>query len=168
MSTTDIVMERPEFMERLAVLVPRPRLHLIRFHGVLVPKARGASGCSGLQEERGVADGATKREPTGEVAEGESADSEGIGGRLWSCVGRGSAPGGNLDFWSREDSDSIFVRIVNYVPLSSPLRLRYARAILANPRRGHEDLAEPIQLSALLLRCTRSWSSDKPGRVMSA
>ena len=62
-----------------------------------------------LQEERSVADGATKREPTGEVAGGESADREGIGGRFWSCVGRGSAPGGYLDFWSREDPDSIFV-----------------------------------------------------------
>ena len=32
--TTHIVMEPLEFMERLAALVPRPRLHLIRFHGV--------------------------------------------------------------------------------------------------------------------------------------
>ena len=28
-----------EFMQRLAALVPRPRLHLIRFHGVLAPHA---------------------------------------------------------------------------------------------------------------------------------
>ena len=28
------------FMQRLAALVPRPRLHLIRFHGVLAPNAR--------------------------------------------------------------------------------------------------------------------------------
>ena len=27
-----------EFIQRLAVLVPRPRLHLIRFHGVVAPK----------------------------------------------------------------------------------------------------------------------------------
>ena len=27
-------------MQRLAALVPRPRLHLIRFHGVLAPHAR--------------------------------------------------------------------------------------------------------------------------------
>ena len=38
--TTHIVMEPLEFMERLAALVPRPRLHLIRFHGVLAPNAR--------------------------------------------------------------------------------------------------------------------------------
>jgi len=29
-----------EFMERLAALVPRPSLHLIRFHGVLAPNAK--------------------------------------------------------------------------------------------------------------------------------
>ena len=29
-----------EFLQRLAALAPRPRLHLIRFHGVLAPNAR--------------------------------------------------------------------------------------------------------------------------------
>ena len=38
--TTHIVMEPVEFMERLAAVVPRPRLHLIRFHGVLAPNAK--------------------------------------------------------------------------------------------------------------------------------
>jgi hypothetical protein len=38
--TTHLVMRPLEFMQRLAVLVPRPRLHLTRFHGVLAPNAR--------------------------------------------------------------------------------------------------------------------------------
>ncbi len=38
--TTHIVMRPQEFMSRLAALVPRPRLHLIRFHGVLAPNAK--------------------------------------------------------------------------------------------------------------------------------
>jgi uncharacterized protein (DUF983 family) len=38
--TTHVVMSPLEFMQRLAALVPRPRLHLIRFHGVLAPNAR--------------------------------------------------------------------------------------------------------------------------------
>ena len=38
--TSHIVMLPLEFMERLAALVPRPRLHLIRFHGVLAPNAK--------------------------------------------------------------------------------------------------------------------------------
>ena len=35
-----IVMSPLQFMQRLAALVPRPRLHLIRFHGVLAPNAK--------------------------------------------------------------------------------------------------------------------------------
>ncbi len=38
--TTHIVMSPLEFMQRLAALVPRPRLHLIRFPGVLAPRLR--------------------------------------------------------------------------------------------------------------------------------
>jgi hypothetical protein len=47
--TTHLVMSPLEFMQRLAALVPRARLHLIRFHGVLVPnaKAGGAAGAGG-------------------------------------------------------------------------------------------------------------------------
>ena len=33
-------MSPPEFMQRLAALVLRPRLHLIHFHGVLAPNAK--------------------------------------------------------------------------------------------------------------------------------
>ena len=38
--TTHLVMGPLEFMQRLAALVPRPRLHLICFHGVLAPNAK--------------------------------------------------------------------------------------------------------------------------------
>jgi len=38
--TTHIVMSPLQFMQRLAALVPRPRLHLIRLHGVLAPNAK--------------------------------------------------------------------------------------------------------------------------------
>ncbi|MDP1650667.1 MAG: transposase [Rubrivivax sp.] len=38
--TTHLVMSPLEFMQRLAALIPRPRLHLIRFHGVLAPNAK--------------------------------------------------------------------------------------------------------------------------------
>ena len=37
--TTHIKMSPLEFMQRLAALVPRARLHRIRFHGVLAPNA---------------------------------------------------------------------------------------------------------------------------------
>ena len=38
--TQNLVMPPLESMQRLAALVPRPRLHLIRLHGVLAPIAR--------------------------------------------------------------------------------------------------------------------------------
>ncbi|MFZ4687423.1 MAG: transposase, partial [Hyphomonadaceae bacterium] len=37
--TTHLVLSPLEFMQRLAALVPRPRLHLIRYHGVLAATA---------------------------------------------------------------------------------------------------------------------------------
>jgi hypothetical protein len=37
---THLVMSPLEFMQRLSVLVPRPRLYLTRFHGVLAPNAK--------------------------------------------------------------------------------------------------------------------------------
>ncbi len=42
--TTHIVMSPLEFLQRLAALVPRPRLHLLRFHGMLAPEARPREG----------------------------------------------------------------------------------------------------------------------------
>ncbi|MFZ4759951.1 MAG: transposase [Burkholderiaceae bacterium] len=38
--TTHLVLSPLEFMQRLAALVPRPRLHLIRHHGLLAPNAK--------------------------------------------------------------------------------------------------------------------------------
>ena len=38
--STHLVMSPLEFLQRLAALVRRPRLHLIRFHGVLAPNAK--------------------------------------------------------------------------------------------------------------------------------
>jgi hypothetical protein len=39
--TTHVVMERWELLERLAPLVPPPRAHQVRYHGVLAPCASG-------------------------------------------------------------------------------------------------------------------------------
>src|SRR5438876_7868532 len=37
--TTAVIFERQDFMAKLAVLVPAPRAHLTRFHGVFGPAA---------------------------------------------------------------------------------------------------------------------------------
>ena len=38
--TTHVLFEPLDFMARLAALIPRPRTHLIRFHGLFAPNAR--------------------------------------------------------------------------------------------------------------------------------
>jgi putative transposase len=53
--TTHVVMSPLELMQRLAALVPRPRLHLIRFHGVLAPEARPREGPAGRAEDAALA-----------------------------------------------------------------------------------------------------------------
>ena len=59
-----ISMSPLEFMQRLAALVPRPRLHLTRFYGVLAPNA-------GLRAV--VVPGTAKSEPADEHAHGAPA-----------------------------------------------------------------------------------------------
>ena len=56
--TTHISMSPLEFMPRMAALVPRPRLHLTRFHGVLAPNAglRAAIVPSSTENARESAD----------------------------------------------------------------------------------------------------------------
>jgi hypothetical protein len=39
--TTHVVFEPLEFIAKLAALVPAPRVHLVRYHGVLAPGAPG-------------------------------------------------------------------------------------------------------------------------------
>jgi hypothetical protein len=39
--TTHVVMERRELLERLTPLIPPPRAHQVRYHGVLAPCASG-------------------------------------------------------------------------------------------------------------------------------
>ena len=57
--TTHLVMSPLEFMQRLAALVPRPRLHLIRF-GVRITSLREVSG-SPLREHGVLAPNAKLR-----------------------------------------------------------------------------------------------------------
>ncbi len=57
-ATTHRVMSPLEFMQRLAALVPRPRLHLIRYHGVLAHNARLRARV--VPQEPGVAGPATE------------------------------------------------------------------------------------------------------------
>ena len=40
MPPTHVLFESLDFMARLAALVPRPRVHLVRYHGLFAPNAK--------------------------------------------------------------------------------------------------------------------------------
>jgi len=42
--TTHILMDRSELIEKLVPLIPPPRAHQVRYHGILAPAARARAG----------------------------------------------------------------------------------------------------------------------------
>lgn len=67
-------------------------------------------------QERSIAHGTAKREPSGPAACGESGDSSRAGRKLWSGNRRGSSPSGDLDLRGFEDPDKSLVHLVSGVP----------------------------------------------------
>ena len=79
-----LVLSPLEFLQRLAALVPRPRQHLIRIHGVLAPNAKLGSLVvpQGLVQPEAATEAAaaTKCEVKVEIAQGRP-------GRIsWDCL----------------------------------------------------------------------------------
>jgi hypothetical protein len=73
--TTDLVFDPIEFLGRLAVLVPRPRINLLLYFGVLGARARGRTEVVGLT---GAA-----------AAVGEDSPPEGAGPAIIECASAG-------------------------------------------------------------------------------
>ncbi|MCP4005566.1 MAG: hypothetical protein GY725_15360 [bacterium] len=68
--TTHIVFEPAELLEKRVALVPRPRAHLVRHHGVLAPGARlrpgivkSAQEAEAAQESARIASATTAAQP---------------------------------------------------------------------------------------------------------
>jgi hypothetical protein len=61
--TTDLVFDPVEFLGRLAVLVPRPRINLLLYFGVLGARARGRAEMVG---STGAATGVGNHSPPGD------------------------------------------------------------------------------------------------------
>jgi hypothetical protein len=53
--TTHIVLEPLDLMARLAALVPKPRMHLTRYHGVFAPHSQHRAAVTPAQRGRGAA-----------------------------------------------------------------------------------------------------------------
>jgi hypothetical protein len=51
--TTHLLFDPLELLERLAVLIPRPRINLILYHGVLGPRAAWPFGAAQGHPEQG-------------------------------------------------------------------------------------------------------------------
>lgn len=68
--TTHVVFEPMDFIARLAALVPRPRMHLTRFHGVFAPhsRLRSAITLAGRGSGRSKTQGAQKNAAEKHVA----------------------------------------------------------------------------------------------------
>ena len=92
--TTHVVMERRELLERLAPLIPPPRAHQVRYHGVLAPCASGRdrvapAGVSGPGGE--TWDGAAEASPlpsSSSASDGASIGAADGGGEGETVVGR--------------------------------------------------------------------------------
>ncbi len=73
--TTHIAMERSELVERLVPLIPPPRAHQVRYHGVLAPCAglrRRVVPGGGARGDPGIAgDAATEAAPDTEIEQAE-------------------------------------------------------------------------------------------------
>ena len=108
-------MEPLEFMERLATLVPRPRLHLIRFHGVLAPNAK-------LRSKIVPAPASPATESPSEDAHGQGAPARISWGpaaqtRLRRRRGTMSNCGGALKIIAAIDDPPVIVKILSHLGL---------------------------------------------------
>jgi len=71
--TTHVVMERTELLERLAPLVPPPRAHQVRYHGLLAPCASGRDRMAPVRVERSQEQVTLRGGPTADVGGVDSA-----------------------------------------------------------------------------------------------
>jgi hypothetical protein len=132
--TTDLVFTPTAFLERLAVLVPRPRVNLVLYHGLLAPRAawrtevvpRPAAGAT----DAGAADVPSTSEP---FASREA-------GRRWAELMRRafgfdvlacSRCGGRLRLIAVLDASDVTQRILRHLGL--PTEVPAARPARAPP-----------------------------------
>ena len=67
--TSHIVMSPTELMEKLASIVPRPKVHLTRFHGVLAPHYKFRKMIAPVKAEPPKLELVPDQTPTGALAE---------------------------------------------------------------------------------------------------
>jgi len=123
--TTHLEFDPVAFLERLAVLVPRPRVNLILYHGVLAPRAAGRSDIVPRDVAR---------------PEGAPPGARGTGGRRWAALMRRTFEfdvlacaqcGGRLRLIALIESGAISQRVLRH--LGIPAEVPPARSARAPP-----------------------------------
>jgi hypothetical protein len=114
--TTHVVMERRELLERLAPLVPPPRAHQVRYHGVLAPCASGRDrvvpqpfGSSVEQRREGsppVVDSAAAQRLDGPLRSTERPSGEELGAPALVQPTEGDRVGARAAAWMRDTVES--------------------------------------------------------------
>jgi len=86
--TTHVLMERHELLERLAPLIPPPRAHQVRYHGLLAPCASGRdrvvpklSPSSGTEARGPEARGRDRPRPLDDASRGDGSNAFALGGQ---------------------------------------------------------------------------------------
>ena len=135
--TTDLVFTPLELLERLAVLVPRPRINLILYFGVLGARAAARAEVAGRRGLE-VDDAPTTDPAEPEAASGDRAESAGGGNRSWATLMQRTfgldvlaCPrcGGRLRLIALIERAAVIRRILGHlglpteVPLPQPARL---------------------------------------------
>ena len=88
--TTHLVFDPVEFLGRLAVLVPRPRINLILYHGVLGPRAAWRSEVVRRETSENGRDVGLNEAPTAQACEADTPDAarRRARGQCWAALMR--------------------------------------------------------------------------------
>ena len=161
--TTDVVFDPVEFLGRLAVLVPRPRINLILYHGVLGPRAAWRSEVvrrqrSGADRDAGLTDPAT--EEAREAGPAETARRQARGETWASLMARTfgfdvlACPrcGGRLRLIALIEEAAVIGRILRH--LGVPTEIPAPRPARAPPLLGVPDAADRDDDPSVLNSCS--------------
>jgi hypothetical protein len=157
--TTDLIFTPLELLERLAVLVPRPRINLILYFGVLGARAAGRAEVTS-RRELPAADHAATTETAGPAADSRDPD-ESTGGRnrSWATLMQRTfgldvlacpSCGGRLRLVALIEQRTVVTRIVAHLGLPTELPVpRPARSppdeasVCAPPAEDSTDVFAP-------------------------
>jgi hypothetical protein len=119
--TTHVTFEPTAFLERLAVLVPRPRINLLLYHGVLAAHAAWRAEVVARAPAGGAA-------PAGAESDNAAATSPGPAGRRWADLMRRAFEvdvlacprcGGRLRLVALLEAGPVTARILRHLGLPS-------------------------------------------------